>query len=75
MPVLKIKKNGSWIEVWGSTGDGFGQSFVIEDIDGNTFTGIVVDEVTVLTATAEDVKEGKTAGTESGIVVGTHVCD
>ena len=56
-------------------GGGFGKSFVIEDIDGNTFTGVVVDEVTVMTATAEDIKEGKTAGTELGIVIGTHVCD
>ena len=53
---------------------GFGKSFIIEDINGNSFTGVVVDELTVLTATAEDIKLGKTAGTENGIVVGTHEC-
>ena len=25
MPVLKIKKNGFWVEVWGSTGGGSGE--------------------------------------------------
>ena len=25
MPVLKIKKNGVWVEVWGSTGGGTGE--------------------------------------------------
>lgn len=53
----------------------FGKSFVIEDVNGNTFTGVVVDNVTVMTATAADIKLGKTAGTENGIVVGTHECE
>ena len=56
-------------------GGSFGKSFVIEDINGNTFTGVVVDEITVMTATADDIKLGKTAGTENGIVVGTHECE
>ena len=56
-------------------GNSFGKSFIIEDINGNTFTGVVVDELTVMTAKAEDIKIGKTAGTEDGIVVGTHECE
>ena len=51
-----------------------GKSFIIEDENGNEFTGIVVDQETVLTATAADIIAGKTAGTEDGIVVGTHEC-
>ena len=51
-----------------------GKSFVIEDENGNTVTGIVVDQETVMTATAADIVKGKTAGTEDGIVTGTHEC-
>ena len=51
-----------------------GKSFIIEDENGNTLNGIVVDQETVLTATAADIIAGKTAGTEDGIVVGTHEC-
>lgn len=54
---------------------GFGKTFIIEDADGNTFTGIVVGEEVIFTATAEDIKFGKTAGTEAGVVTGTHVCE
>jgi hypothetical protein len=54
---------------------GYGKSFVLEDANGNQLTGIVVDEVTLLTAEAQDIKLGKTAGTSSGIVTGTHVCE
>lgn len=52
----------------------FGKSFVIEDENGNEITGIVVSQETVMTATAADIVAGKTAGTEDGIVVGTHEC-
>ena len=54
---------------------GFGKSFVIEDINGNSFAGVVTDSLTILTATAADIKLGKTAGTEDGIVIGTHECE
>ena len=53
----------------------YGKSFLLEDENGNQLTGVVVDELTLLTATAEDIKLGKTAGTDSGIVTGTHVCE
>ena len=51
------------------------KSFILEDENGNQVTGIVVDEVALLTATAEDIKEGKTACTDSGIIIGTHACE
>lgn len=54
---------------------GYGKSFLLEDENGNQLTGIVVDEFTLLTATAEDIKLGKTAGTDSGVVTGTHTCE
>lgn len=54
---------------------GYGKSFLLVDESGKELAGIVVDELTLLTATAEDIKLGKTAGTESGIVTGTHVCE
>lgn len=56
-------------------GSGFGKTFLIEDENGNQLTGIVVDELTIFTATAEDIKSGKVAGTDSGVVTGTHVCE
>lgn len=51
-----------------------GKTFIIEDENGNEITGIVVDQETVFTATAADIVAGKTAGTEDGVVVGTHEC-
>lgn len=53
---------------------GCGKTFLIEDENGNQLTGIVVDELTIFTATPEDIKIGKVAGTDSGVVTGTHVC-
>ena len=52
-----------------------GKTFVLVDENNNEITGIVVDAETVFTATASDIAEGKTAGTESGVTVGTHVCE
>lgn len=50
------------------------KSFIIVDDNGNELVGVVTDELTLLTATAEDIKLGKTAAVDSGIVTGTHVC-
>ena len=55
-------------------GAGLGQSFIFVDEKGNEVLGFVVDQETVFTATAADIKKGKTAGTEQGIVTGTHEC-
>jgi hypothetical protein len=51
-----------------------GKTFIIQDDNGNEFTGIVVDQETIFTATAEDIKCGKVAGTDDGVVIGTHEC-
>jgi hypothetical protein len=51
-----------------------GKTFIIEDENGNEITGIVVDQETVFTATATDIVKGKVAGTDDGVVVGTHEC-
>lgn len=50
------------------------ESFIIIDSDNNEYVGVVVGEETVFTATAEDIVAGKTAGTEQGVVTGTHHC-
>lgn len=55
-------------------GSGFGKTFLLEDENGVQLTGIVVDKLTVFTATEEDIKLGKIAGTEYGVVTGTHEC-
>ena len=51
-----------------------GKTFIIEDENGNEITGIVVDQETVFTATAADIVKGKVAGTDDGVVIGTHEC-
>lgn len=51
-----------------------GKTFIIEDENGNEITGIVVDQETIFTATASDIVKGKVAGTDDGVVVGTHEC-
>ena len=52
-----------------------GKTFILIDEDNNEFTGVVVDQETVFTATAADIVAGKTAATEEGVVTGTHSCD
>lgn len=51
-----------------------GKTFIIQDEDGNEITGIVVNQETVFTATAADIVKGKVAGTDDGVVTGTHEC-
>ena len=51
-----------------------GKTFILEDENGNEITGIVVDQETIFTATAADIVKGKVAGTDDGVVVGTHEC-
>ena len=38
---------------------GYGKTFVLVDENDNELTGVVVNEMTILTATAEDIKQGK----------------
>ena len=51
-----------------------GKTFVLVDEEGNEITGVVVGKEVILTATADDIVKGKVAGTDDGIVMGTHEC-
>ena len=53
---------------------GFAQTYVIEDMDGNTYTGVVVDDIILFDATPEDLKAGNVAASDAGVIVGTHEC-
>jgi hypothetical protein len=46
----------------------------IVDEDNNEIIGVVVGQETMCTATAADIVKGKVAGTDDGVVVGTHEC-
>lgn len=53
---------------------GYGKTFILEDENGNQFTGVVVSEETVFTAdAATDIREGKVAATDAGVVTGAKV--
>ena len=54
---------------------GYGKTFILVDENNNEFVGTVVEELTVFDATAEDIKLGKVAATDSGVVIGTHICE
>ena len=54
---------------------GYGKTFVLVDEKGNEITGVLVDEITIFDATADDIKIGKIAASDSGIVIGTHTCE
>lgn len=47
------------------------QAYILQDEAGNEFPAFLVEEATVFTATANDIREGSVAGTESGVTVGT----
>lgn len=51
------------------------KTLILVDENNNEIIGTVVENVTMFDATAEDIKAGKVAATDSGIVVGTHTCD
>lgn len=47
-----------------------GKSVIIKGTDGTELVGVVTDKETVLTATPNDIRKGKIAGTENGIIEG-----
>ena len=51
------------------------KTLILVDENNNEVIGAVVEELTIFDATAEDIKLGKVAATDSGVVTGTHVCD
>lgn len=51
-----------------------GKTFILVDEDGNEITGVCVDNPVVFTANAtEDIREGKVAATDEGVVTGSAV--
>ena len=65
------------MSIWGNVVGAYspmGKTFILVDENGNEITGIVVDKETIFTATAADIVKGKVAGTDDGVVVGTHEC-
>lgn len=48
-----------------------GKTFIITDADGNEFTGVVVEQEQVFTATDNDVREGMVYASDNGVSTGT----
>lgn len=61
--------------ILGNATGGFGmpRSFVIADENGNEFTAVTTEEVTVFDATPMDVRVGKTFASENGVQVGMKI--
>lgn len=60
--------------IWGNVvggSSGIENTYVIEDIDGNQYTGVSVDKYTLFTATDNDVREGAVYASDGGISTGT----
>ena len=54
----------------GGSGNDTG-AYILVDEDGNSVPAVLVDEETLFTATANDIREGMVAATESGVTTGT----
>lgn len=52
-----------------------GKTFILVDENNNEIPAVVVDERMIFDATAEDLKFGKVAASDSGVITGTHVCE
>ena len=51
-----------------------GKTFILVDDEGNEITGVCVDNPVVFTANAtEDIRQGKVAATDEGVVIGSKV--
>jgi len=72
--LAELMKNGwSWRSYGGSSGGGDpnGTLYLLEDEAGNqVYATLVGDEVVPITATANDIRAGKTAVTDDGIITG-----
>lgn len=53
-------------------GNGAEKSYILECIDGTQVIGVMVDKETIFNAKAKDIKAGKFAATENGIIEGTN---
>lgn len=54
----------------GGGGDGLGKTFIIEDSEGNELVGVLTDSDVVIDATPNDVRAGKVAVTQNGVITG-----
>lgn len=54
-------------------GSALPKSYVLETEDGIQLVGVLVGEETVMTATANDIRKGKIAATENGIIEGEKI--
>lgn len=52
-------------------GDDDTQMYILQDEDGTEYPAVLVDEETVFDATANDIREGKIAATDDGVITGT----
>lgn len=72
-----LRKDG-WSYRNYSSGDGgpsieIGETYIFVDEDGNDVTGVVSDEPVSLDATANDIRQGKTAATNDGVTLGEKI--
>lgn len=47
------------------------QMYILRDEDGTEYPAVLVDEETAFDATANDIREGKVAATDDGVITGT----
>lgn len=55
----------------GGYGNDDTQMYILQDEDGTEYPAVLVDEETVFDATANDIREGKVAATDDGVITGT----
>lgn len=58
-------------ELYAVPGGTEASAYLLVDEDGNEIPAVLVDKKTIFTATANDIRVGTTAATESGVTVGT----
>lgn len=49
-----------------------GKTFILEDDNGNEFTGVIVDQETIFNATDNDVRTGMVYASENGVSTGVN---
>ena len=51
------------------------KTFLLVDENGNEVPAVVVESLTVFDATPEDLKRGKVAASNDGVIIGVHDCE
>lgn len=57
----------------GSTGEDETRTYLLVDEDGNEYPAVLVDEKTIFTATANDIRLGTVAATDTGVTPGEKI--